>query len=215
MHSLPTSFEPSASRVDDLYFIFPYFHMMHTMTASASGPGFGFGTFAALHALGMTAVSLGILFFIFYVYKTFTHAELKKWALWLFFGGLAVCLLTIGAMHGTRWNKGMMNGNVGYRMMQIQDVDDEGTTQGMMKGGMGMSMNGMTMMLNGKTGDAFDAAFLAMMIPHHQGAIDMAKQALTNAKHDEVKNLARNIISSQQKEIDQMNQWMKDWKYSQ
>lgn len=200
-----------------LQFTFPHFYMMHTMTAS--GPtfgGYGFAAFAALHVIGMTAVTLGILFFIFYVYKTFTHAQLKAWALWLTIGGIIVCALSFGGM-GTRWEKGMMvrSINATHGIMQFDAEDDDITTQGMMKGGMGMSMNGMTMMLNGKTGDDFDAAFLTMMVPHHQGAIDMAEAALTNAKHDEVKNLARDIIKSQQAEIDQMNLWMKNWKYSQ
>jgi uncharacterized protein (DUF305 family) len=77
-----------------------------------------------------------------------------------------------------------------------------------------MSMDDMASMLQGKTGDAFDAAFLAGMIPHHQGAIDMAKQVLVSAKHDELKKLAADIIASQQKEIDEMTQWQKDWGYT-
>lgn len=38
-----------------------------------------------------------------------------------------------------------------------------------------MSMYEMEKMLQGKTGDELDRAFLEAMIPHHQGAIDMAK----------------------------------------
>ena len=69
--------------------------------------------------------------------------------------------------------------------------------------------------LDGLEGDAFDRAFLEMMIPHHQGAIDMAELVLQNAKHDELKEMARAIITAQQAEIDQMNRWMSDWGYSQ
>ena len=51
------------------------------------------------------------------------------------------------------------------------------------------------------------------MIPHHQGAIDMAKY-LTNAKHDELKKLGAEIIGAQANEIAQMEKWMKDWGYT-
>lgn len=79
---------------------------------------------------------------------------------------------------------------------------------------MAMSMHDMAAMLDGKTGDAFDQAFLEGMIPHHQGAIDMANAALKNAKHEELKALATAIIDSQQKEIDQMKAWMAAWGYT-
>lgn len=69
-------------------------------------------------------------------------------------------------------------------------------------------------MLEGKTGDAFDAAFIEAMIPHHQGAIDMANAALKNAKHKEIQQMAKAIISAQQKEIDTMKQWQKNWGYT-
>ncbi len=77
-----------------------------------------------------------------------------------------------------------------------------------------MTMQDMTDMLQNKTSDAFDAAFIQGMIVHHQGAIDMANLALKFAKHDEIKAMAREIISAQQKEIDQMRAWQKAWGYT-
>lgn len=56
-----------------------------------------------------------------------------------------------------------------------------------------------------------DLWFINEMIPHHQGAISMAKMAIENAEHPEIINMAQNIISSQQQEIDKMQQWKKDW----
>ena len=79
---------------------------------------------------------------------------------------------------------------------------------------MDMSMEEMAASLEGKKGDEFDQAFIKGMIPHHEGAIDMAEQALMNAKHDEIKAMARAIISAQQKEIDQMNRWIQEWGYT-
>ncbi|HLD71874.1 MAG TPA: DUF305 domain-containing protein [Candidatus Peribacteraceae bacterium] len=87
----------------------------------------------------------------------------------------------------------------------------------MMKGdhdAMEMSMDDMSMALEGKTGDEFDQAFIEGMIPHHQGAIEMAVMALESAKHEEIKAMARAIISAQQQEIDQMEQWLKAWGYN-
>jgi uncharacterized protein (DUF305 family) len=65
--------------------------------------------------------------------------------------------------------------------------------------------------LTNKTGDAFDQAFLKEMIVHHQGAVEMAKAALQSAGHQEIKDMAVNIISAQTSEIAQMKAWLKSW----
>ena len=49
-----------------------------------------------------------------------------------------------------------------------------------------------------------DAQFVSMMIPHHQGAINMAKVYLKYAKDKNLKAMAEQIVSSQQKEIEEM-----------
>ena len=70
------------------------------------------------------------------------------------------------------------------------------------------------MMMAGNLGaadDQFDLRFINAMIPHHEGAIEMANQALQNGDRAEIKTLSQNIIDSQQREIDQMNQWKQDW----
>lgn len=46
-----------------------------------------------------------------------------------------------------------------------------------------------------------DVDFLAMMIPHHQGAIDMARLALIHAIDPPTRRLAEDIIASQTAEI--------------
>src|SRR5439155_1143523 len=52
--------------------------------------------------------------------------------------------------------------------------------------------------------NAFDLEFIRQMIPHHGGAVAMAKDLLTHEANAELKTLAENIIRSQQSEIEQM-----------
>ena len=80
--------------------------------------------------------------------------------------------------------------------------------------GSSMSMSDMSTGLSGLTGDAFDRTFMSDMVIHHQGAIEMSNMAATQAKHQEVKDLASNIIAAQTGEITQMQQWQKDWGYA-
>ncbi|GGO38174.1 DUF305 domain-containing protein [Deinococcus humi] len=70
----------------------------------------------------------------------------------------------------------------------------------------GTPMNGSLETLKGR---AFDRAFLSMMIVHHQGAVDMSKTVLNNVKDTQVKRWTADILSVQQKEIGQMNTWLK------
>jgi uncharacterized protein (DUF305 family) len=75
-----------------------------------------------------------------------------------------------------------------------------------MKSMMDSSMTGMVSM----DGMAHaDKAFLEGMIPHHQGAVDMAKLALTKAAKPELKKFAQQVITDQSKEIKQFQTWLK------
>jgi uncharacterized protein (DUF305 family) len=58
------------------------------------------------------------------------------------------------------------------------------------------------------TGDA-DVDFRRHMIPHHQGAIDMAEVALRHAKDPDTKRMAEAIIAEQKREIAEMEAWLK------
>lgn len=78
-------------------------------------------------------------------------------------------------------------------------------------GGMHAQMSDMMAGLDGKTGDDFDKAFIAEMIVHHEGAVDMAEAALVNAGHEEIKQMANAIISAQTAEIQQMKEWQDSW----
>ncbi len=54
-----------------------------------------------------------------------------------------------------------------------------------------------------------DVDFRTHMIPHHQGAVEMAKVALKHAKDPETKKMAQKIIDDQEKEIAEMQAWLK------
>jgi uncharacterized protein (DUF305 family) len=53
--------------------------------------------------------------------------------------------------------------------------------------------------------------FMAMMVPHHESAVRMARLALDRAQHPEVRRLAQRIIASQEAEIGRMHAWHEQW----
>lgn len=57
----------------------------------------------------------------------------------------------------------------------------------------------------------FDLRFIEAMVPHHQGAVDMALDALAKTQRAEIRNLANEIISAQETEIDLMMSWKNLW----
>lgn len=73
------------------------------------------------------------------------------------------------------------------------------------------AMQSMTAGLAGKTGDAFDKAFIDEMIVHHEGAVEMAKQVLAVSQRPELRTLAEAIIEAQTAEIRMMQEWGKSW----
>lgn len=75
----------------------------------------------------------------------------------------------------------------------------------------GMSHNMDMGKLQAASGHEFDMMFLDMIIPHHQGAIDMSQDALKKASHQEIKTFARQTASKQQKEKAQLARWKSAW----
>jgi uncharacterized protein (DUF305 family) len=63
--------------------------------------------------------------------------------------------------------------------------------------------------MDGASPTDIDASFAAMMVPHHQGAVDMARLQLLYGKDPALRRLAQSIIAEQQVEIQQMQAWLR------
>ena len=80
--------------------------------------------------------------------------------------------------------------------------------------GMKEGMHGMDLAkLDSLKENGFDLEFIEQMIPHHEGAVTMARDVLARDDvHPELRTLAENIVRSQNEEIDRMQAWQKEWK---
>ncbi len=65
-----------------------------------------------------------------------------------------------------------------------------------------------TQMMNAMTVEDVDVAFVCGMIPHHQGAINMARAELEHGDNQWAKDMAQKIIDSQEAEIAEMVSWL-------
>ena len=78
--------------------------------------------------------------------------------------------------------------------------------------------NGSGGMSNGDSpsaSDSFNMAdiqFTAMMIPHHEAAVKMAKDQIANGKNEALKVMAQKMIVEQNNEIDLFKKWLADQK---
>ena len=101
-----------------------------------------------------------------------------------------------------------------YKNWYGKDVPDvfSGTGHGMGSGMMHMGMMGdATDIEKLKTASDFDKAFIEEMIPHHQMAVMMAQMLEGTTNRPEMKQLAKNIIDAQTREINSMRNWYRQW----
>lgn len=111
-------------------------------------------------------------------------------------GTTAMLLMAGGTVANAQDMKGMDHSKMDHSMMQ---------QGGMYDPAMKTMHEGMAAVK--PTGDA-DVDFVAGMIPHHQGAIDMAKVVLEKGKDPEIKKLAEGVIKAQEGEIKMMTEWL-------
>jgi uncharacterized protein (DUF305 family) len=88
--------------------------------------------------------------------------------------------------------------------------DKSGDMSGMNHEGMDHGSEGMASEMLMENGEYSDERFIDAMVPHHQGAVEMAEVALKNAEHEEIKKLSRNIISTQRAEIEELRSIKKE-----
>lgn len=128
-----------------------------------------------------------------------------------------------GGMHGQmgmgmmddkmRMMGGKMNMDKMHKMPDGSMMMNDSRPMNMKMDDMGdMTMNDMSKMLEGKTGKALEKEFIVGMIPHHQGAVDMAKVLLQDKTiSPEMKKFAEDIIRAQEGEIKMMTTWLKKY----
>lgn len=116
---------------------------------------------------------------------------------------LAFTFVAIASLTGGVLTACSSNNNQNQAATRATDVSGQNIDHSGMNHSMAMNLG---------TADAsYDLRFIDAMILHHQGAVEMAKAAQQKAQHPEIKQLADNIIKSQNKEIAQMQQWRQAW----
>jgi uncharacterized protein (DUF305 family) len=124
-------------------------------------------------------------------------------------GGLVLAVLLVAV------------GGIGFVVGQITQATDE-SGPGFSTSGddahsmLGSMMNGGTMMDSQMMGSfddekPFDLQFIDQMIPHHEGALMSSEHMISNSKRPEMRQLYENIQKSQSEQIEQMQEWRKEW----
>jgi len=96
----------------------------------------------------------------------------------------------------------------GEEILTMRDIDAELAAGGVKAGDLGLSESAMGMegdMSTLEHAKSFDPMFMQMMVPHHQGAIRMARVEIQRGMDPRLKELAQEIIDAQSREIAEMN----------
>jgi len=118
-------------------------------------------------------------------------------------GLLSAVALTVAACGGAGGNDGDMDhggtGNNG-----AGENEKNAGMGGMEHSRMDRGSGGMATGTLTEDGRYSDERFIDAMVPHHQGAVEMAEVAFENAEHEEIEQLAQNIVSAQEAEIEEL-----------
>lgn len=118
-------------------------------------------------------------------------------------GLLSAVALTVAACGGAGGGAGHMDDG-GTGTDGAGEDGNNTSMKGMEGSGMDGGSGGMASGMLTENGRYSDERFIDAMVPHHRGAVEMAEVALENAEHEEVRQLAENIVSTQESEIDQL-----------
>ncbi len=124
----------------------------------------------------------------------------KAWPLALLLTGALILVACGGAGGGQHGSGSAGEQGEAEKTDGMAGMDHSQMDHGSMDAGSG-GMAGEIVVENGKYSDR---AFIDAMVPHHQGAVEMAEVALENAEHREIEQLSRNIIATQEAEIEEL-----------
>ncbi len=137
--------------------------------------------------------------------------KLKRFGLAGLFLAIALMLTSCAGSGGSGAGQQEQGSSSESTQEETQDGGMQGMNNGEMSGMEGMDQGSMdsgemARQMVMPNGEYSDAAFVNAMIPHHEGAVEMAQVALENAEHEEIRQLSREIIDGQQAEIEQFGQ---------
>ncbi|PSB15060.1 DUF305 domain-containing protein [Phormidesmis priestleyi ULC007] len=128
-----------------------------------------------------------------------------------FFARTGFLALTLGAIATSSFLNACSTSVQNQAQAPSPAATDAGSMQSMDHSNMnGMNHGSMSMDL-GPADAEIDLRFVDAMTPHHQGAVEMAKEAQQKSKRPEIQKLAAGILKAQDKEINQMKQWRQAW----
>jgi uncharacterized protein (DUF305 family) len=116
-----------------------------------------------------------------------------------------VLAAALTALPALAWAQGAHGGHSGHSTpAQTAQTPSAPSTQGYRQANETMHRN-MDITFSGDS----DVDFVRSMIPHHQGAIDMAKVALQHTSDEQIRKWATEVIREQDREIAEMQTWLK------
>jgi uncharacterized protein (DUF305 family) len=117
-----------------------------------------------------------------------------------------VLAAALTALPALAWAQGAHGGHSGHSTpAQTAQTPSAPSTQGYRQANETMHRN-MDITFSGDS----DVDFVRSMIPHHQGAIDMAKVALQHTSDEQIRKWATEVIREQEREIAEMETWLKN-----
>ena len=117
---------------------------------------------------------------------------------------LSLCLAGAAHAQAMKDHGSMPDKEMGSMSSMKPDPKDNASTKEFKAADMAM-MKDMDVAYTGNP----DVDFRTHMIPHHKGAVAMAKVALKHAKDPATKAMAQKIIDDQEREVGEMEAWLK------